>query len=68
MHLFKANQEGVPKFNPALGPGQLKAAEEDMEEGGLSTSTKAALLYTAPEILRTGIVHLDHVGNGTIQV
>ncbi len=68
MHQFKSGQHGVPKFNPALGPGQNKAAEEDMEEGGLSTSAKAALLYTAPEFLRTGVTHLDHVRNGTIQV
>ena len=25
------------------------------------------LLYTAPEILRTGVTHLDHVGEGSIQ-
>ena len=60
MHLFKADQRGVPKFNPVLG------RQGDAEEG-IESSVKASLLYTAPEILRTGVSHLDHVGAGTLQ-
>lgn len=59
MHLFKAEQRGVPKFNPALG-------RQDGAEEGIESSVKASLLYTAPEILRTGVIHPDHVGAGTI--
>ena len=33
----------------------------------LTLALHSALLYTAPEILRTGLMHLDHVGAGTIQ-
>ena len=60
MHLFKAEQRGVPKFNPVLG------RRVDVEEG-IENSVKASLLYTAPEILRTGVMHPDHVGAGTLQ-
>ena len=58
--LFKAEQRGVPKFNPVLG------RQSDAEEG-IENSVKASLLYTAPEILRTGVSHPDHVGAGTLQ-
>ena len=60
MHLFKADQRGVPKFNPVLG------RQADGDEG-IENSVKASLLYTAPEILRTGVTHPDHVGSGTLQ-
>ena len=60
MQLFKADQRGVPKFNPVLG------RQVDAEEG-IENSVKASLLYTAPEILRTGVSHPDHVGAGTLQ-
>ena len=40
--------------------------QADAEEG-IENSVKASLLYTAPEILRTGVTHPDHVGVGTLQ-
>ena len=61
MQQYKADLHGVPKFNPVLGR-PVESAEE-----GIENSVKAALLYTAPEILRTGVTHPDHVGSGTLQ-
>ena len=61
MHMYKSNQHGVPKFTP----NQDRAAEE--AEEGIENSIKSALFYTAPEIMRTGVTHPDHVGAGTIQ-
>ena len=59
MHLFKAEQRGVSKFNPVLG-------RQTTVEEGIENSVKASLLYTAPEILRTGVTHPDHVGAGSL--
>lgn len=61
MHIFKSELRGVPKFNPVLG-------RPSEDEEGVESSVKGALLYTAPEILRTGISHPNHVGAGTLQV
>jgi len=53
LHNFKVDQKGVAKFDQFT-------QNPDKEEANWGT-----LLWTAPEILHTGVNHLDHVRGGT---
>lgn len=60
---MKAGQQGVSPYQPINDKGvPLLKSTKDMEG-----SDHFNLLWTAPEILATGVSHLDHVGKGTIR-
>lgn len=61
MKSFKMNQEGVRVFSPENGIGV-----ELPSLGEMDGTDYYNLLWTAPEIVATGVSHLDHVGYGTI--
>jgi len=56
LHNLKAHQRNVGIFNP-----------HDKFSVDESRSNYGSLLWTAPEILHTGVYHLDHVGRGTVE-
>jgi len=57
---FKAGQEGVRVFAPENGIGVDLPNYDELEECDYYN-----LLWTAPEILKSGVSHPDHVGYGT---
>jgi len=59
MRQFKANQNGVRAFQPPYVGVELPTEEE------LEFCDYYSLLWTAPEILGTGVSHPNHVGYGT---
>lgn len=58
---FKADQYGIRMFSPSTGMGVELPRSEEMEGCDYYN-----LLWTAPEIIATGVSHPNHVGYGTI--
>ncbi|XP_002168100.2 uncharacterized protein LOC100197876 isoform X1 [Hydra vulgaris] len=57
LHSFKSNQKGVGVFNPL-------EINKNIDQ---STANYFSLLWTSPEILKTGVYHLNHVGRGSVE-
>jgi len=60
---LKSGQQGVSPYQPVNDVGQALIKSTRDAEG----ADYYNLLWTAPEILATGVSHLDHVGKGTIR-
>ena len=60
---LKNGQQGVSPYQPVNDVGQALIKSTRDQEG----ADYYNLLWTAPEILATGVSHLDHVGKGTIR-
>jgi hypothetical protein len=59
---MKSRQQNVPQFDPNNGFLEGTTLEDAPDNNQLTQ-----LLWTAPELLKKGITHLDHVGCGTIE-
>jgi len=62
MKTFKGNQHGVRVFSPTAGIGISIPKGDEMEQCDYYN-----LLWTAPEILATGVSHPNHVEYGTTE-
>ena len=58
LHTFRSGRSGVGEFVPGMAHGVPNPDYEGADY--------ASLFWTAPEILRTGVFHIDHVGAGTV--
>ncbi|XP_057301021.1 uncharacterized protein LOC130635645 isoform X2 [Hydractinia symbiolongicarpus] len=56
LHELKSGQTDVGVFDPH--------SNKDIDP---TKANYGSLLWTAPEILRTGVYHIDHVGRGTVE-